>query len=428
MRTLHKILILLFTAFPLLNAAAQNTGDNLDHLEFKLMVIGASDEIFIWWGHAALIVDDTRFNYARVYDWGIFSYPSDSFLMDWIRDKVAYKCAVSYAQADINMYTEEDRDVVVYVLDLDSDKKQAILDYANHKVLPENCYYTYHPFKDNCATSIRDLIDLGTGGQLREAFADAPGRFTFRQHLRRYIWFRTFADGFYSFLMGQDLDKPLTAWEEMFLPVEIGRNIADFTYTDNSGYERNLVTRVEILNATKNRKPILDAPLSQWPLALFIATAVTVLLSLAVAYRKKNPGPGRILWGFSQCIAGIILGVFGTVLFFVMFFMKHDYFMNNLNLLLVNPLYLAALPLGVAVMAKRPGPEKILRIWWTFIFAADILLMASRLLPVFYQHNFTIQVMMFPVSFVLSWNFDTHTSGVQELVFWIFAKLKKING
>jgi hypothetical protein len=156
---------------------------DLDDLVFKVAVFGPADEIFIWWGHAALIVENTRWNYSRVFDWGIFSYPGDNFLLDFLHNRVQYQCTAGYS--DIQTYINEDRDIALYTLDLEREAKNRMLDYAENKTLPENCYYDYHEFRDNCSTGVRDILDLGLGGQLRDAFAAAPGRMSLRRHVRR---------------------------------------------------------------------------------------------------------------------------------------------------------------------------------------------------------------------------------------------------
>ncbi|MDR2186313.1 MAG: DUF4105 domain-containing protein, partial [Treponema sp.] len=241
------------------SSAHQRTSE----MVFKIAVYGPGDEIFIWWGHAALIVENTRWGYSHVYDWGIFFYPGDNFLEDFVRNLVRYKCTVELFDRD--MYVKEDRDITVYTLNLDTEQKETILSYAENNVLPEHCYYDYHEFRDNCSTRIRDIIDMGTNGQFKELFGNTPGRFTFREQIRRFTWSRPFSDWYLDFLMGQDLDRPITAWDEMFLPAEIGRNIVDFRYLDSAGGERNLVSSVEVLNKTKERPPILNKPLTVWP-------------------------------------------------------------------------------------------------------------------------------------------------------------------
>ena len=173
-----RICFLFILIFVLSLAHAQENPSPTDDLVFKMAVFGPSDEIFIWWGHAALIVENTRWNFSRVYDWGIFTYPSDSFLKDFIREQVRYECTVG--PLDLDMYIDEDRDITIYTLNLDRKGKEVILAYAENNVRPENCYYDYHEFRDNCATRIRDLIDMGTGGHFKVAFESTPGRFSVR--------------------------------------------------------------------------------------------------------------------------------------------------------------------------------------------------------------------------------------------------------
>ncbi|GHV13544.1 hypothetical protein FACS189491_08630 [Spirochaetia bacterium] len=325
------IVILLVYAHGSLYGQTVPEGKPADDLVFKVALYGPSDEIFIWWGHAALIVENTKWGFSRVFDWGIFTYPGDNFLREFVSNRVQYKCTVDIAS--MNGYIEEDRDIAIYTLDLDTEKKEAILNYAENNVLPENCYYSYHEFHDNCSTRIRDIIDIGTGGQLKALYAETPGRFTTRQHIRRFTWFRPFSDWFLAFLMGQNLDEPITVWDEMFLPVEIGRNLVDFQYTGISGAERKLVSKVEIVNSTKNRPPVLNKPLRQWPVNLMLSMMVVLFITLITILRKKKPVAGRILWGITQSLLGLFFGISGCVLVFALFFMKNDYFQQNSNLL-----------------------------------------------------------------------------------------------
>jgi hypothetical protein len=100
-------------------------------------------------------VENTKWGYSRVFDWGIFSCPSGNFLEDFLKNQVRYRCAVEIL--NISMYVEEDRDIAIYTLDLEAEKKEAVLAHAENDVLPEHCYYDYHEFRDNCAARIRDI-------------------------------------------------------------------------------------------------------------------------------------------------------------------------------------------------------------------------------------------------------------------------------
>jgi hypothetical protein len=364
------------------------------------VVYGPSDEIFIWWGHAALIVENTRWHYSRVFDWGIFSYPGDNFLQNFLNNQVQYNCAAE--SLDFQPYIDEDRDITVYTLDLDADQKERILAYAENSVLPENRYYNYHEFRDNCSTRIRDIIDIGTGGQFREWAARSPARFSIRQHIRRFTWFRPAWDWFLDFLMGQDLDAAITVWDEMFLPVEVGRHITGFSYTDSSGAGRRLVRSVEIVNSSRMRPPVLSAPPRRWPGDLLLGMLPAALVPGLRILRKKKPLAGRIARGVFQGLAGLAFGTLGFVLLYARSFMKNDYVRQNINLLFINPLLLAAAPLGMFAAVRRSvKPEKYLRILWAGAAAAGFLSLLLRVLPFFSQQNQAALALVLPTAALL---------------------------
>jgi hypothetical protein len=396
----RHIAVFLFVAC----AGALAAQQNYEELTFKVAVFGPSDKIFVWWGHAALIVENTRWKYSRIFDWGIFSYPSDNFLWDFVHDRVRYRCRVG--PYDLKEYLEEDRDIVLYTLNLDAAGKQAILEYAENKVLPENCYYEYHEFRNNCSTGIRDIIDLGTGGQLKAWTRAVPGRFSLRQQARRFTWHNPPADWFLDFLMGQSLDGPMSVWDEMFLPAEIARNIADFRFTGYSGEERSLVAAVEVLHATKTRHPILQAPLSRTLPSFVTGLFIAGLFACIAFLRKSFPRGGGIAWGLGQSLVGLILGAMGCVLFFGRFFLNNDYIRQNFNLWFVNPLLLAAFPLGIAAAAGAKSgicsrAERWLRLLWTYVFAACLLTVLMKGLPAFFQQNQAAQALVLPVAWTL---------------------------
>jgi hypothetical protein len=381
--------------------AQDSSPADTDNLVFKVVIFGPSDKIFIWWGHAALIVENTRWNYSRVFDWGIFSYPSDNFLWDFVHDRVRYRCRAG--PMDLSEYYNEDRDIAVYTLDLEPEGKQAILTYAENKVLPENCYYDYHEFRNNCSTGIRDVIDMGTLGQLKAVTEKTPGRFSLRQHVRRFSWHNPVADWVLDLLLGQTHDRAVNVWDEMFLPAEIARVISGFSYTGASGTERKLVSSAQILNSTKTRHPFLNVPLPQWLGSLTLGALAAAALSYIKTLRRKYPLPGRIAWGISQSAAGLLFGAAGCVLFFARFFLNNDYVRQNINLLFVNPLLLAALPLGILVAQdrlRRIQPERCLRILWTYVFIAGGASTLVKALPFFYQQNLSVAALVLPVAFV----------------------------
>jgi hypothetical protein len=379
-----------------------------DYLTLKIAVMGPGDELYFWWGHIALVIEDAVSGQNRFYDYGVFDFQRDNFFVNFAFGRLIYYCAATAAENNYNSYRAANRDITLYTLDLPAAVKEEVRLFAERNVLPENRDYCYHHFNDNCATRIRDIIDMAVGGAFKEAFGEAPGRYTLRQHVRRHTWFNPFCDWLLSFLMGQVIDRPITVWDEMFLPSEIGRCIEDFSYADAAGTERKLVTRIEILNRAVDRPAVLDIPRKQWPRELVFSAGVSLVLILFMGMRKRagTARAGRVLLGLSQSCLGFFFGLIGLVLFFMSFFTNHDYTYQNSNLLYVNPLLLAAIPLGFISLSKklrrRFVAEQLLKSLWTYVFLGGILSMVIKLFPAFYQQNQVDQALVLPIALILS--------------------------
>jgi hypothetical protein len=392
------------------------SGDRGGYLTVKIAVMGPGDQLYFRWGHIALVIDDALTGQSRFYDWGVFSFDAERFFVNFAFGRLLYRCAASPADSVFRAYRNTNRDITVYTLDLPAQKKEEIRRFAEWNILPENRNYYYHHFKDNCATRVRDILDIATDGQFRTAFGGAPGRYTFRQHVRRHLWSSPFYDWILNFWMGQDIDVPITVWQEMFLPQKIGDCIRDFAYTDPEGRERPLVSSLEAVNRAADRPPVLAVPRRQWPRELAAGLAAALLLCVFARIRRKRPVAGRILLGVSHALFGLFFGAAGTLLFFMAFFTNHDYTYHNSNLIYVNPLLLAAVPLGV-MMARGCGkrkrgsrsgrfaqdfPGSLLRILWMYVFFGGVLTMVIKMLPRFYQQNQVDLALILPIAAALA--------------------------
>lgn len=401
------ILCLFLGSGPFLAAQSEGGASRGEYLTIRIAVMGPGDELYFWWGHIGLIIEDGITGKARFYDYGLFSFENDHFFVNFAFGRLLYSCGASPAEANIRAYIRTNRDVTIYTLDLPPKKRAEIQDFAETNILPENRDYYYHHFRDNCATRIRDILDLATDGQFKERFGEAPGRYTLRQHVRRHTWFSPFFDWLLNFLMGQDIDTPLSIWEEMFLPAEIGRRIADFSYHDLEGIERNLVASVEVLNRAVNRPAVLDAPPKQWIRALLLGLCIAGVLGVIQGFRNRRPALYRLLGGLSQSGLGLFLGIAGSILFFMSFFTNHDYTYHNSNILFINPLLLGAVPLGLILAfgkdpKKRVLAEQALKALWRAVLFGTILSMVIKLFPGFYQQNQVSQALVVPFALIAS--------------------------
>jgi hypothetical protein len=386
--------------------AQEGQGNNLT---IKIAIIGPGDELYFWWGHIGLVIDDAYTGQSRFYDYGLFSFDNDNFFVNFTFGRLWYSCGVTPAVYNIANYIATNRDITLYTLDFPPEKKELIYQKVQWDILPENRDYLYHHFRYNCATPIIDIINMATDGQFKEQFGNAPGRFTLRQHARRHTWFSPFIDWILNFWMGQGIDVPVTVWDEMFLPSEVGRCINEFRYTDSNGISHPLVSAKEEIFRALGRPPVLEIPRKQWPRELGFSLIVALVLACLFYSQTKFPAFGRVAIGISHSLFGLFFGVVGLMLFFMSTFTSHDYTYHNANLLFCNPLLLAAIPLGIRYATtgsedKRFRCGLMLRLLWLLVVIGIIASMLIKLLPWFWQQNLTDQMLMLPIALALSLN------------------------
>jgi len=378
-----------------------------ENLRLKIAVMGPGDELYFWWGHIGLIIEDSDANKNSFYDYGVFSFKSNNFFVNFAFGRLLYHCSVSTAERNLALYVYFNRDITIYTLDIPAAARAKVKEFADVNVLPENRNYYYHHFRDNCSTRIRDIIDLATDGQFKEQYIQTPGRFTLRQHVRRHTWFSPAVDWILNFWMGQVIDRPITVWDDMFLPSEVGRTIEDFLYTDADGVRRKLVTNVEKVFTAENRPGVLDTPRRQWPRELAFSLVLSAIFGFFFILQAKGKRIGRILAGVSMSLAGLVFGFAGLLLYFLSLFTNHDYTYQNANMLFCTPLLLASVPFGICYALTKKQDKLVfygaaLRFIWLLSVLGIFVSMLIKLLPMFYQQNLTDQMLMLPIALVFS--------------------------
>jgi len=393
-----------------------------DDLTIKIAVMGPGSELYFWWGHIALVIDDARTGQSRFYDYGLFSFENDKFFYNFAFGRLWYSSGVSPSEYNIAAYLYSNRDVVLYTLDLPPEKREEVRQYAEKSILPENRDYLYHHFKHNCTNPILTMIDIATNGQFGERYRNEPGRFTLRQHVRRHTWFSPFFDWILSFWMGQDIDTSITVWDDMFLPSEIASRISEFEYTDDRGVSHPLVLEKEVINQSQGRPSVLDTPRRQWPWELSLSLFAALFLGALFYLQSRSPAAGQVALGLTHSLLGLFFGGVGLVLFFMSFFTSHDYTYHNANLLFANPLLLIAFPLGIryavsSTYDKRLRAEFTLRLLWLLVVLGIFASMLIKLTPWFWQDNLTDQMLMLPIALVLSLE-PVGLRRMVERIFW----------
>jgi hypothetical protein len=206
--------------------------------------------------------------------------------------------------------------------------------------------------------------------------------------------------------MGQDIDKPATEKENMFLPSEVGLVLNTFYYKDSEGRDVKLISKEDDVYIDHRKNHPLEKPPLPWSNELIFALVLCAII-FGLKYFSAKKKAGVIMFGMFQSLFGLFFGIAGSLVFFMSFFSDHDYSFHNMNVIFVNPILLCAVPLGIMFAfgknkTKHVFYEKFLKVLWTYVFFSGILVIVLKLLPMFFQKNQDTLALVLPPVFALS--------------------------
>src|SRR5262245_43360330 len=142
-----------------------------------LLTMGPGNDIFEAFGHGTLCVTDAQRPEGLCYHYGNFDFSKPVQLVwDFVRGKAKFWAAATPMRRMIDSYTRHDRTIYLQRLPLSHAQATSLVVGLETDLLPENKYYVYHHFKNNCTTRLRDHIDRVTGGQFHSAFERPTGK------------------------------------------------------------------------------------------------------------------------------------------------------------------------------------------------------------------------------------------------------------
>jgi hypothetical protein len=196
----------------------------------ELYTMGQGALVVERFGHAAICVRYPRRPHEDVcYNYGTTDF-SDPLGLTWgfVRGDADFWVSTTSPAQMIHHYRAKDRSIWLQRLPLDDATARELAAALEHDALPENRYYQYHHFADNCTTRVRDMIDGAVGGALSGGDQRGPG-LTYRDISRQGFAEITGLLLLSDFVLGRPADRDPTTYEAMFLPdilrVEVERRL-----------------------------------------------------------------------------------------------------------------------------------------------------------------------------------------------------------
>jgi len=390
------IIILFFAQIGSANTITDSLKITGDELEIKLITIGPGKELTAWWGHTAIVVENSITGESKFYNYGLFSFEEENFFTNFAMGRLIFSVGAWRTSIALNYYQEQDRDIDIQIVNLSQTKKQQIKKFLENNVKPENRRYLYDHYYDNCSTRIRDIFTNATEGQLLEVVKQ-PGRKTLREHTRRHTYHSPVMDFILIYLMNDTIDKPILIENEMFLPSEMEKVLDNFTYRDENGSEQTFVKEKIIFHKSSTIEKVPETAPAHWPYTLILGIIFSTLAVLIACFPEQKQRLQKNLFGILNILFGFIFGVLGTVLFFMSLFTDHTVTYYNENLFLANPITLVLLPLGFLFTINKLKSVKWIFRTWLILLTLAALLLILKFFPAFDQDNWQAITLIIPI-------------------------------
>ncbi|MFL5524557.1 MAG: hypothetical protein ACJ8AF_10685, partial [Gemmatimonadaceae bacterium] len=253
-----------------------------------------------------------------------------------------------------------------------------------------------------------DALDHALGGQLQTATVSRKTDGSYRWHTQRVMKGDIPLYTGVTFALGQPADKPLSVWEEMFLPVRMANDLRSVTVADTAGNQIPLV-KSEMAIYTAGRAPEPASPPGYfW---LFVVAGVLYATALVFLVRSAEGGSRIAAFGATalSMLWSLVAGLAGTALLFAWFFTKHYFMGHNENVLHMNPLSLGLVVLiPLSIYFLRASSKAVRLAGW--IAAICLLAFVAQGLPLFDEKNGEIIALALPINLAVWWTVYRLTS------------------
>ena len=370
-------------------------------LTIYLVTMGNGTRIWERFGHNAIRIVDATNRTDSVYNWGTFDFAQPHFLRRFMTGNTLYWMQGDDMPRTLEVYQYTNRSVWAQELDLTPAERLAVRDFIVWNARPENRYYRYDYYLDNCSTRVRDLIDRVVGGQVKQAMASHLTNTTYRFHTQRSFQFDPAVALGTNIGLGEVADRRINEWEESFLPARLMDHIRDVRIRDSNGAVHPLVKAEQQLFRA-NGPPEPRQPPDEMVRNLAIGLAVAVLLGVLARGASAGKRAARIGFATLATIWTALNGILGVILIVGWTATRHVFMARNENLLQFDMLSLAlavVLPLAVA----RARAVRLARTLTIVVAGIAFVGFAMQILPWFKQVNGEVIALTLPAHLALAW-------------------------
>ena len=188
----------------------------------SLITCGPGSDFYTSFGHTALRICDSTQAVDLVFNYGTFDFSTPHFYAKFAKGILQYRLSVSDFASFMSEYAYEGRAVYEQKLLLSREELEKLLAALQLNYLPENRYYAYDFFLDNCATRVRDQIENALMNRAFYPQNTEMENISYRQLLHPAMdeeleWWKLGID----LVLGARCDRKVPTMQYMFLPFHL---------------------------------------------------------------------------------------------------------------------------------------------------------------------------------------------------------------
>lgn len=300
-----------------------------DSVQISLLTASPGADLYAAFGHSAIRVHDPATNKDWVFNYGTFDFDTPNFYMKFVRGQLNYTLSRGSLKGLQSGYQRSGQRLTEEVFLLTSEQRRQVLDFLLDNYRPENREYLYDFFFDNCATRIRDILEVVLG----DALVYDPSGYeplTFRQLLDLYLSDRPWMDFGMDVLVGLPADRIADIRGQMYLPDFLSLHLGQATVLQEQVPQPLTTPAAELVPLRV--MPDQGLPIYVQPLAIGWFFFTLMLLMTLFAGERLQAVMDQFLY--------LLFGLAGCLLVFMWWGTDHPTTKENMNLLWVNPLLL----------------------------------------------------------------------------------------
>lgn len=193
--------------------------------QISLLTCAQGDEIYSYFGHSAIRINDLKTGIDYVFNYGVFSFEAPNFIWRFINGQTDYILQGQRMASFMEGYYEEQRSVEEQVLNISQAEKQSLFDALVENAKKENREYRYRHFSDNCATRVRDQFEKCVNHQLQYD-TSKDRKLSWRNLVDEYVPGNSWNGLGIKLALGIPTDKITTFSQKMFLPDYLMQSMA----------------------------------------------------------------------------------------------------------------------------------------------------------------------------------------------------------